>query len=147
MPYSGRDPKARRCRATSKQTGEQCKATSYPFTDPPLCKAHGAYTPAVIEKARRAAERFESGWHSPMESPPSALERRIRIERYYEAEARYHRHVFKKQAKKYGWDVDEMDRIQQRLASEREQERARLRGAPQPRVWVGEPVYFEIEEF
>lgn len=155
MPYSGRDPDARRCSARSKRTGERCRRVSVPFTEVEgrgLCKYHGGWSPAVFEKARKAAERFAMGWHSPLESPPSAFEKRVRLERFYEAEDRYERNRQKKQAKKNGWDYEARVRAEnvareqamRAMAQRRSEREAAEQGVPTaaPTVAVGEFVPF-----
>lgn len=156
MPYSGRDPAARRCRAKSKRTGERCRQDSVPFTEADngrggLCKWHGGYSPAVFEKARKAAERFALGWHSPFEAVPSMFERRVRLERFYEAEQRYEVNRQKKLARKNGWDYEAMKRAEakareqaMKAVAQRQAERAAAeRGKPPPtsHVTFGEVQY------
>ncbi|MCW2857878.1 MAG: hypothetical protein JWR52_3493 [Marmoricola sp.] len=118
-----------------------------------MCKYHGAYAPAMIAKADRAAERFSQGWHPPTEARPSDFERLVRLQRYEEAKARYNAHVFRKTARKYGWDVEAMLREQKRFAEHANAQNARaiaLRDAARaprldaPKPLAGEPIPWDV---
>lgn len=166
MPYSGRTPEQRRCIAKSKRTGEQCRAPSVPFTetlgygnkhDPPrpggLCKTHGGWTPAIFEKARAAARRYEQGWHPEHENRPSDFERRVRLERWYESEGYYERHRIKRGMSKEAFAEFERQEAQTRTRTKAEERkraaerRAEKRGEPRPETdaVVGRPIEFDFD--
>lgn len=113
-----------RCVGKSRQSGERCKRTGVPFTDPPRCIIHGGNQPEVRAKAEARMKQYDAGMLDPSDPP---WLRRQKVQAWERANERYQVRRMKKAG-----TYDEWLRAQAQIKAQEQTRQQRVASAPQP---------------
>jgi hypothetical protein len=94
------------CTGRSRQSGERCKRSSTPFSQPPRCILHGSNLPAARAKARERMEAYANGMIETLDPP---WVRREKVQAWERAEERYQRRLMKKKGTLADWEQGQAD--------------------------------------